>query len=195
MKNIFVIAALILLPYLSNAQLSMFNVNYSIAVPTGESREYIEETSFRGVSFEGRAFIVDNFSVGGYIGWNVFNEVIPDADYSGNGVDLHGTQYRFLNMMPMQVISHFYFGNFEGVTPYAGAGIGATRSLQRTEIGLVAFSNNNWHLGLSPEVGVYIPINYNVGLNVSARYDYAVKSNNSTYSNLTFNIGFTFLDY
>ena len=195
MKKIFVIAAIILLPYLSNAQLSMFNINYSMSVPMGDSKEFIESTSFRGASFEGRAFIVDNFSVGGYIGWNVFDEVIRDAIYDGNGLDLHGTQFRFLNVIPMQVISHFYFGNFEGVTPYAGVGVGTTRSLQRSEIGLVAFSNNNWHLSFAPEVGVYIPVNYNVGLNVSARYDYAVKSNDSTYSNLTFNVGFTFLDY
>ncbi len=195
MKKISILLILAALPFVTMAQLSMFNINYSMSVPLGETSDYIGKTSFRGASFEGRSFVQDNLSVGGYIGWNVFNETKYDADYSGNGVDVHGTQFRYLNILPLQVITHYYFGTFEGVTPYAGIGVGATHSLQRVEIGFVAFENNNWHLGLSPEVGIYIPINYNVGFNISARYDYAVKSNNSSYSNLTFNIGFSFLDY
>jgi len=195
MKRISIILIFAAVPFISEAQLSMFNINYSMSVPLGETSDFIGNTSFRGASFEGRAFVQDNLSVGGYIGWTVFNETKDGADYSADGVDVHGTQFRFLNVLPIQVVTHYYFGTFEGVTPYAGIGVGTTHSLQRVEIGLVAFENNNWHLGLSPELGVYIPLNYNVGVNIGARYDYAVKSNDSTYSNLTFNIGFSFLDY
>jgi len=196
MKKLSILFIMLVVPYLSMAQLSLFNLNYSMAVPLGSTSDYVGKTSFRGASFEGRAFVNDNLSVGGYIGWNVFNETKFNADYSGKGVDVSGTQFRFLNILPIQVTGHYYLGgNFETITPYFGLGIGGTRSLQRVEIGLVAFENNNWHLGLSPELGVYIPLSYNVGFNLSARYDYAVKSNDSTYSNLTINIGFSFIDY
>ena len=196
MKKTSIVFIFLAVPFISMAQLSLFNLNYSMSVPLGETSDYIGNTSFRGASFEGRAFLNDNISVGGYIGWNVFDETKHNADYSGQGVDVHGTQFRFLNLLPIQVIGHYYLGgDFEKITPYVGLGAGTTHSLQRVEIGLVAFENNNWHLSFSPEVGVYIPINYNVGFNVSARYDYAVKSNDYTYSNLTFNIGFSFLDY
>lgn len=195
MKKILLVAIVVFVPFLSNAQQSLFNINYSIGLPMGSSSDYIGETSFRGMSFEGRAFMTDNLSVGGYIGWNVFNETLRDKDYAGDGVDVHGTQYRYLNTLPMQVTAHYYLKNFEGVNPYIGIGVGATRTLQTTEIGLVSFANDNWHLGLSPEIGVYIPVNFNVGINVSARYDYAVKSNDTIHSNLTFNIGLSFLDY
>ncbi len=195
MKRIFIIAIVIAFPFISNAQSSLFNINYSIALPMGVSQDFIGNTSFSGASFEGRSFINDNISVGGYIGWNLFTETKNKQDYSGTGIDINGTQYRYLNMIPMQVVAHYYLKNFESVNPYIGLGAGATRSLQRTEIGLIAISNNDWHLGLSPEIGVYIPINFNVGLNVSARYDYAVKSNDTIHSNLTFNIGLSFLEY
>lgn len=196
MKKISIILILIAVPFISMAQLSMFNLNYSMAVPMSETSDYIGNTSFRGVSFEGRAFLNDNISVGGYIGWNVFDETKHNANFSGNGVDVHGTQFRFLNVLPIQVIGHYYIGGeFDRITPYVGLGVGTTHSLQRVEIGLVAFENNNWHLGFSPEVGVYIPVNYNLGFNVTARYDYAVESNSSTYSNLTINVGLSFLDF
>jgi len=195
MKKIILLTLIVVMPLMVQAQQTLFNLNYSIGLPLGDSKDYIGAASFRGVSFEGRNFINDNLSIGGYLGWNVFNEVQRNANFSDNGIDINGTQYRFLNVLPIQVITHFYLNNFEGINPYAGIGLGATRSWQRTEIGLVAFENNNWHLGISPEIGVYIPINFNLGMNISARYDYAMKSNDSTYSNLTFNIGFSFLDY
>lgn len=195
MKRTFLIIIFALIGFTVQAQQSMFNLNYSMAVPMGDSKDFVGNSSFRGGTFEGRGFINDQLSVGGYLGWNIFNETRVGEEYSGPGLDVKGTQYRFLNMIPMQVTTHYYLGDFEGVTAYGGIGVGATRSLQRTEIGLIAVTNNNWHLGISPEIGVYIPLNFNVGFNVSARYDHAVKSNDYTYSNLTFNIGFSFLDY
>lgn len=194
-KTIYILALACGFSSIALGQQSLWTLNYEISVPTGDTRDYISKTSFRGASFEGRGFVSDVVSVGGWISWEVFKERLDGATFQGNGVDVTGTQVRYLNMMPVLVTSHYYFGDFSGVTPYAGGGVGAYRSLQRTEIGLVALSNDNWHVGFAPEVGVFLPVNYSSGVNLSVKYNYAAESNGSSYSYVSFNIGIAWLDF
>ncbi|MCH7514112.1 MAG: hypothetical protein IH947_09270 [Bacteroidetes bacterium] len=67
--------------------------------------------------------------------------------------------------------------------------------MQRTAIGQVAFVNNNRHLEFAPEVSIFIPLNFNMGLNLAAKNQYAVESNKSQYSYFNLAVGFSFLDY
>jgi len=196
MKRIYLaLIAIFVMPVTLMAQQSMFNINWDISFPVGETSDYISNTSFRGVSFEGRGFVGDQFSVGGWISWDVFKEKKSNETYNGDGVSVTGTQVRYLNMMPILLTGHYYLGTLDTATPYFGLGLGAIRSLQRTEIGLVAFQNDNWHLGLAPEIGIFIPANYNMGFNLAVKYQYAAKSNDSSYSYVSVILGFSFLDY
>ncbi len=196
MKRIIVILVVVLmLPAAAWAQSSMFTVNWDVSFPTGDTKNYISNTSFRGASFEGMKFINDNVAIGGVFGWEVFKEKESNITWEGNGVTVTGTQVRYLNMLPLLVVSRYYLKGLDEVAPYVGLGIGTYNSLQRTEIGLVAFVNNNWHLGFAPEAGIFIPMNFNMGMNLAAKYQYAVKSNNSQYSYFTLTVGFGFLDY
>ena len=155
----------------------------------------VNNASFRGGSFEGRGFVSDQISVGGWISWEVFKERLDNVTYNGNGVDVTGTQVRYINMLPILVTSHYYMGDFAEVTPYFGGGLGAYRSLQRTEIGLVAFSNDNWHFGFAPEIGAFLPLSYSSGLNLAVKYHVATKTKGSSYSYLSFMIGLAWLDF
>jgi hypothetical protein len=62
-------------------------------------------------------------------------------------------------------------------------------------VGLFTVQNNNWHFGFYPEVGVFIPVSFDMGINVAAKYNYAVGASDSIdYTYLALSVGFTWLN-
>ena len=175
----------------------MFSISYDIGLPVGGTSDYISAPSFRGFGLEGRGFIKDNLSYGGSFNWTVLYEevgpeewTIPDSETS----TAYGKQYRFINSYPIMATMHYYFGEWDATRLYAGGGIGAHIINQRTDAGLYTVDNNQWTLGLAPEIGVLIPISFGSSLNLSAKYQYAVKANDQdAVSYLSFKIGFAFM--
>ena len=47
-----------------------FGFAYNVSIPSGDTRNFIDQTSFRGVSMEGRKLIKDNVSFGFMAGSN-----------------------------------------------------------------------------------------------------------------------------
>ena len=196
MKKLSLTLIAALCSYSAFSQLSLWNFNYQVSVPLGETSDFIGKSSFRGAAVEGRGMITDNISLGGWFSWEVFYEKLDKATYSREGIDINGVQVRYLNVIPLLVNGHYYFGDFSSVTPYAGLGTGAYKIEERREMGLVAVVENNWHFGFTPEFGAYIPVSPDMGLNVSARYNYALKSKDTiNYSYLSLNLGLAFLGW
>jgi len=195
MKKVLLTLIITFTGYTVYSQTSLWNLNYEISFTTGETGDFISTTSFRGGAIEGRGFVSDNISIGGWFSWEVFNEKIEAATYNLDGIDITGVQVRYLNIIPLLVTGHYYFGDLDGPTPYLGLGTGAYKIEARREMGLIAIVDSNWHYGFTPEFGAFIPISYDVGLNLSVRYTYAIKTNNSiNYSYLSLAIGLAFLD-
>ncbi|GJM28659.1 MAG: hypothetical protein DHS20C17_12940 [Cyclobacteriaceae bacterium] len=169
------------------------SVTYSFGLPTGDLKDFVESSSARGVVFEARNLQSDKFSVGFSVGWQVFKDRL-EGTFSQEEVDITGTQVRYVNTIPIMVTGHYYLGEPGGVRPYVGAGIGTVSSLQRVDVGLFQVSNNNWHFGFYPELGVYIPVAFDMGINLSAKYNYAVATSDSfDYSYLALSVGFAWL--
>ena len=167
--------------------------NYSIGLPTGDLKEYTDNTSFRGISFEAKKFQTEQISIGFSLGWQIFKNRL-EGTFSQTGQDVTGTQVRYVNAFPIMATGHYQFGEPGGVRPYAGVGLGTVHTLQRTDVGLFTVSNNNWHFGFYPEVGVFIPVSFDMGVNVAAKYNYAVAASNSIdYSYLSLSVGLTWL--
>ncbi len=89
------------------AQDTVTVVDYAISVPTGDTKEYIDKTSFRGISLDIRKFLggENKVSVGGRVAWHVFDsgaisQTIPIRTDDLNG-DVSGTQFRYINSFPM----------------------------------------------------------------------------------------------
>ena len=194
-KYILTVLLSLLLSLGAKGQYWVTSVTYDIGIPTSDLKDFTGETSFRGVSFDGRRFLNDNVSVGLFLGWQVFKERKNDLLSSLNGAEIFGTRVDYVNTFPIMATGYYHFGEVDGIRPYAGAGIGTVRSLQRSEIGLFAFENNNWHFGFYPSVGVLIPVQYDFGFNVGVKYQYAVGGDNSIdYSYLSFNIGLMWME-
>ena len=75
------------------AQDFYFNMNYSMAAPLGETKEYIDSYSWRGINIEGQWMMTPNVSVGYNFGWNVFNEKVT-GEFTKDTKTLSGTQLR-----------------------------------------------------------------------------------------------------
>ena len=174
----------------------LFSVSYDIGLPIGGTSDFISAPSFRGFGVEGRGFITDNLSYGGSFNWAVFYEEVGPAEWNvdGDSRTAYGKQYRYINSYPIMGTMHYYFGEWDATRLYAGAGVGAQKIDQRTDVGLYTINDKKWRLGFAPEIGVLIPISFGSSLNLSAKYQYAVKVGDSAaVSYLNFKIGFAFM--
>lgn len=173
------------------AQSASWNFNYLIAMPFGDTKEWVDATSFRGFSIDGNSFIEDNVSIGGSMGWQGFYEQRDNVTISRDNFDLYGTQFRYINAFNVTFDAHYHMGQPYGIRPYVGGGLGPSYVSQRGDLGLYSLVRENWHFGFRADVGVYIPFNNSdYGLNLGAKYHYILKSNDSiNYEYLAFNIG------
>lgn len=185
----------------SNAQTSYWTFSWPISMGIGETNEFIAETSFRGFAIDGRSFLTDNISVGGAWSWEVFDEIkkdLPPREVTIDGTPGHvsGTEYRYLNTIPIFVNSHYYLGQNGSVRAYIGAGIGTVYVDQRVDKGFYTFQTKKWRFGVQPEVGVFIPFGLTgTGVNLSAKYRYATKAGDSEAVNMvSFGLGFGFMN-
>lgn len=175
----------------------LFSVSYDVGLPLGGTADYIGAPSFRGFGVEARGFITDNLTYGGSFNWAVFYEEIGPKEWTneieGTGTAF-GTQYRYINSFPIMATMHYYFGEWDDTRLYVGGGLGTQKIDQRTDFGLYTDNQNKWRFALAPEIGVLIPVNFNSSINLSAKYQYAVKAGNAdAVSYLNFKIGLAFM--
>lgn len=173
------------------AQSASWSFNYMIAMPMGETKDWVDATSFRGFSINGNSFIEDNISVGGSMSWQGFYEQRDNVLISRDNVDIYGTQFRYINSFDLSLDAHYYLGQPYGIRPYFGGAVGPYYISQRGELGLYSLVWENWHFGFRADVGVYIPFNNSdYGLNLGAKYRYILRTNDSINNEyLAFNIG------
>ena len=179
------------------AQEKIFNINWNIGIPLGDTKEFLsnEDISFGGASLEFRQFISNNISVGGYFAWDFYNGTSEEDIVNGTAT-LSGSQRYFINSLPFMINSHYYMGESTGFRPYIGVGLGAVRTLERTEIGTFLIQNNNWQFGFYPEVEFMIPVTYTTNINFGAKYNMALESNDAfAHTALTFNIGVSIINF
>lgn len=203
MKKIIITALLIVgFTISSNAQSSFWSINWPISTGIGSQKDFIGETSFRGIDVDGRSFVNDNISIGGNISWHVFKEVLrdlPPLEIEKDGIkgDISGTQYRYLNILPILANAHYYVDKSGDLNLYLGIGLGTVYVEERTDIGLTSFQNDSWRFGFQPEIGMFFPFGISTtGANVSLKYLYGTSSSDlNAISMLSLNIGIGFLPY
>jgi outer membrane protein W len=190
-----VFALALLLVFAANAKASAqaqewwWGFTYQTALSAGDTKDFVDQFSWRNVGVEARSMINQNASVGVFFGWNVFNKEV-DGTIALGAVDVSGYQSRFINAVPMLVTAHYYLGSRSGPRPYLGAGVGTYWIENRLELGLTSVTVANWHFGLAPEVGVIIPTQAMAETYLSVKYNYAFEANDIQRTYWTFGIGF-----
>ena len=207
MRNTLLTLPLLLIAMTAKAQDSYFLGTYQISIPQGDTNDYLgggSPTSYRGFGFDIRFYSGNDgrLTLGGGSGWNIFESggifetiTIRNEDFNG---DITGTQFRYINAVPLMFQVHYHFGRPDDVHAYVGTGIGTYYIRQRFEVGLFATEVSNWHFGIAPEGGVNFPLSDSVSFNANVRYNFAANSgsdiqgNETGHSYLAFNVGLSF---
>ena len=183
---------------------SLFGISWNVGLPMGKTKDFIDKTSYSGVSFEGRTWLNREIAVGGMFGWNIFDLVSRDPieiDRPDIGGTITGTQERWINAFPIMVSGYYHFSRGD-IVPYIGANVGVYHILQRFAIGTLAFETRNWHFGVAPEAGVMLAIGRTTYIMATARYNYAFASgtnvagkDGNTHSWVSLNLGLGFTSF
>ena len=154
----------------------IWNFQWAIGFPVGETSDFLDQTSFRGFGIDGRGYVTDRLTVGGRAAWQTFYKDFGFVTNETDEFTISGYQRKYINAVPLTVNTHYYFGNGL-VLPYAGIGVGAYYIESRNQMGIYYVQEKAWHFGLAPEVGVVIPFGgSNTGINVALKYQYAAKT-------------------
>ncbi len=192
MKKYIIIALVLVASTTINAQ-SLWNLTYDMSVPLGATKDFADKASFRGFGIDGRQFIDKNITIGGAWNWNVFYERREQQYYDvAENVTMHGDQFRTGNYMPFMFNSHYYFGEDGGFRPYIGTGVGTIWKEEIMQVGSVTIQNDNaWQFGLSPEIGLYLPIGNSGFMFWNVKYTYGIATGQlDATSYLNFGVGF-----
>jgi hypothetical protein len=161
------------------AQDWLWGVSYGFAAPTGNTKDFTNDFSWRNFGVEGRRINeARTMSIGLSASWNVFfektNETTALPNLPGH---VTGTQYRYTNAWPILVNAHHYFGQPYRVRPFIGINVGAYIIEVRDEIGLVAAAETNVHFGGAPEIGFTVPRGRQIWF-MNARYNVTTRAGN-----------------
>ncbi|MCH6573825.1 MAG: hypothetical protein IH795_01275 [Bacteroidetes bacterium] len=182
------------------AQDLLTGLTYSISIPTGNTSDFISNTSFKGLSIDLRKFISHNASIGFLVGWSTFEEETNETISTSVG-DVSGEQNRLINSFPVMITTDYYFGEGREFRPFIGIGVGMYYFYHQWENTLEFdygnLESSKWHFGVAPEGGFVYLLEY-IYYFVNVRYNYAFSAENeitkisTSQSHLTFNIGFAF---
>jgi outer membrane protein W len=187
MKLVITLLFIFALSLTAFSQSGLVNFNYQISYPTGETSNYIDKVSFRGVGMEWRKGISNNIQAGISLNWNVFNQVVNETAEIPEG-HVTGTQNRTINSFPILATAHYYLGKRKSTRPFAGLGLGAYLIKQRLGLGVYTLEESNWHFGVAPEVGIQFPVGYDALMMIFARYNHAFETNGAEHSYLSLHI-------
>ena len=174
----------------AQAQQWYWGVSYGMTTPASDTKDFTEGTSWRNFGVDIMAVVNPNTTVGVSFGLNVFDEITPTVS-SISGVEIAGTQFRYINSVPILVNVRRYLGTGGGPRPFIGVGVGPHLMKQRVDVGLWTISEDTWHFGVAPEVGLAVPVGNAVALVVNAKYNYTASAGDPsrTHSYFGLNIG------
>jgi opacity protein-like surface antigen len=190
-KYIFILAIMIASVSGIKAQTELTSFQYSMGFTNGDFKDFIERTSYRGVSFDYRKLLNDaHVGVGMDISWNVFDEKMNYASYTDGTSTLSGVQFRYVGALPILAMADYYFKPGEDLNPFIGVGVGTVYTHNDVDMGLYVAQRDAWHFAVKPEAGLILKVNPEMGIMLVAKYFNAFSTDDVAARNyLTVNVG------
>ena len=177
MRRSIIFASIALLFSVSSVAQSKFALTYSIGFPTGETSDYFESTSWRGINLDYHYFIQENLAIGFSTGWQVFSDNRGFVTETEGTETISGYRYNYLNSFPVLVTGSYFFDSSGKLSPFASLGIGLTYNELEQDIGLFRDSRTGWPFTVRPEIGMDYEVNYNFGIRAAFTYNYVASGN------------------
>lgn len=195
MKLKYIIISICLLPFFGlQAQTSRLSqgFTYSVAVPTGVTKDFCIDASFRGFNYEGYYEVGSHFAMGWLLGWNVFYNKLAGQTFIKDNITIKSTQYRYMNEFPMLLRGLYLFGEKDGIRPFAGGDLGIIYNVRDLDLGVYSSKEMAWQFAMAPEVGIVVPMKA-VSFTAGIRYNYALAGGElDEVSYFSFNLGILF---
>ena len=181
----------------------MGTFTWSTALPSGDTKGFVDQYSWLGFTFEGDHFIRQNLSIGAIIGWQ---EIYHEDDLTSFDFETGtatGRMYKHLMVLPLLFRARYWSGTDTDmdrmVYPFAGLSVGTYRIRQTVDFGIITVDETHWHFGLAPEAGVLFGRrNGGVAWSLTARYNYPfnagdyLNGDNAAWSYWSFALGVGF---
>lgn len=156
----------------SQQQTLKLDIAYKVAMPLGNFHDLVNKTSFNGWSAALMYGITDQLSVGLGSGFQDFYQKFPRQVYHGAGSDISAVITNSIQTIPLVLKGKYQFTQSGPVQPFAALGLGGSLVQYNKYYGQFSDSHSAFGFTAVPEVGVHIPVNRNVGINVAAAYNY-----------------------
>ena len=139
----------------SSAALAQSNVrlSYEFAVPTGNTKDFVDRFSSRGAHLDVSLELCYAFNLELSAGLNSFNSVKQGVLATTDG-DVSGKQFRYLNVIPVMGGFAFHIPLGHGSRFWAGVNGGAAYFDRVVDIGLNEYSLSDWQWGVQPHAGI-----------------------------------------
>ena len=163
-------------------------LSYVVGIPSGEMREFIDQTSFLGFGIEGRQFINENVAFGVTFNWSKFRET--ESVREVNRID---NQEHLIDTFPLLLnIDYYFLSEIATFRPFTGINTGIFFINRRDLTARGIFQDKNWHFGFAPEAGFMLELFYDLNLMMIARYNLPLASS-SAYQYYYWSLHFTFV--
>jgi hypothetical protein len=160
--------------YRPRQTMTIFNYEMSQAVGSF-SDDFVDETSWRGFSFEARSMVKEQVSIGIGFTYNRFDQTRSNVTLqTDSGGTLSGPVYRYADQLAVKGLGHFYLGH-GALQPYLGVGLGGVWTYSYSQIADLANTDDGFEFIASPEVGLMLTAAKgasSLGLNVAFRYNW-----------------------
>lgn len=176
MKKFVILTILSFAAIIVTAQVeTVVKINYMPAIPLGETADFTNNLSARGGDLEVNRFLSEDLSVGLSAGWNVFREKVKGESFEYGEFLVTGTQFRYTNIVPLNVSVKKYFGSAE-LSPFLGIGLGTSYAKQTNNAGIFSFVDDQWQFNLAPEGGIQSMVSPDIMLSLKLKYSYSFES-------------------
>ncbi|HSM07083.1 MAG TPA: outer membrane beta-barrel protein [Longimicrobiales bacterium] len=167
----------------------IWDFQYSTVLGAGDTGDFAGDFSWRGVTVDVRKVMSPSLSIGLETGWHVMDEEFSGTLQLPSGA-ITGTSFQYVNSIPVLLTGEYQFQTGGELQPFAGAGIGTYWIENRTEAGVFAVDDSNWHFGLMGEAGIAFLRPNDTAFTFTARYNWAFETNDVERPYWTFSAGY-----
>jgi len=175
MKLVKILMALLILSTAAMAQQGQFKVdiNYTVGLPTGNLKNLVDKTSFRGGELDLMYGVTDRMHVGLALGTQDFYQKYPREVLHSDGTDISAVITNSIQVMPIMAKASMKLTSGGPIQPFVSLAAGGNLVQYRKYYGEFSDSRSKFGFAAQPSVGIHIPFSRGgAGFHIAAGYNY-----------------------